>query len=163
MTEHEIYALPLPVREAFAGITDSELDETPEVVELRKRIAEADERHQKRCDVGKGIRDKLEAIRKERTDALQEIERLKAGRPSTVAMALFNGHGLDEDTQQLAQIDHLQHLADAVKLSEPFFDEMLRESSREGEQTAISLGYLESELRDKLDLLRLDEAKRRAY
>lgn len=163
MTEHEIYALPLPVREAFTAIANSELEETPEILELRKRIAEADERHQKRCEAGKGIHDKVEAIRKERTEALQEIERLKAARPSTVAMALFNGQGLDEDTKQLARIDHLQHLADAVKLSEPFFDEMLRESSREGEQTAISLGYLESELRDKLDLLRLDEAKRRAY
>ena len=161
MTEHEIYALPLPVREAFAGIEDSELEDKPEVVDLRKRIAEAEERHQKRCEVGNSIRAKLETIRKERTDALQEIERLKAARPSTVAMALFSGQGLAEDKKQLARIDHLQHLADAVKLSEPFFDEMLRESSQQGEQTAISLGYLETELRDKLDLLRLAEAERR--
>lgn len=163
MTEQEIYALPLPVREAFAGIADSELEDTPEVVDLRKRIAEADGRHQKRCAVGKGIREKRDAIIKQRNEAQLEIERIKAARPLAVANALFEGRGLDEDTAQLAKIDQLQHLVDAVKLSEPYFDEMLRESSQQGEQTAISLSYLEDLLRDKLDLLRLDEAKRRAY
>lgn len=161
MTEHEIYALPLPIREAFAGIADSELEDKPEVVDLRKRIAEAEERHQKRCEVGNSIRDRLEAIRKERNEAQLEIERAKAARPLAVANALFEGRGLAEDAAQLAKIDRLQHLVDAVKLSEPFFDEMLRESSQQGEQTAISLGYLEGELRDKLDLLRLAEAERR--
>ena len=111
--------------------------------------------------MGNSIRAKLEAIRKERNEAQLEIERAKAARPLAVANALFEGRGLAEDAAQLAKIDRLQHLVDAVKLSEPFFDEMLRESSQQGEQTAISLGYLEGELRDKLDLLRLAEAERR--
>jgi hypothetical protein len=162
MTEHEIYELPLGVRERFRQIPNDAFDDHPEVAASRARLAELEEKH--RVQVGKVHRVITEIAEIEaRRDACRlESLRLNNLRPQQIADALLAGDDLADDMKSVEEIERLQHFAAAVDLAKPHLDRLLR---RENEATRHIVSDLDGEndhLRGVIDNLKLAEAERQA-
>jgi hypothetical protein len=163
MTEHEIYELPVGVRERFKQIPDDAFDDHPEVEAARNRLAEFEAAHLALVAKSHRVRTNIAEQEARRDASRLESLRLNDLRPRQIADMLLAGGDLSEDLKAVEEIERLQHFATALDLAKPHLERVFQKAN---EETRYVVSQIEGEtdhLRGLLDSLKLAEAKRQTY
>lgn len=162
MTEHEIYELPLGVRERFKQIPDEAFYYHPEVAATQTRLAELEAKQRTAAEKCHLMRTKIAEAEAMRDDCRQESLRLKDLRPGQITNMLLAGGDLAEDLKAVEEIERLQHFAAAVDLAKPQLERLVHKASEETRYVVSQIDGETEHLRGLIDRLKLAEAERQA-
>lgn len=163
MNEHEIYELPLGVRERFKQIPDDAFDDQPDVAVARTRIAELEAKHRTLAENAHRMRTNVAELEARRDACRLESLRLNDLRPRQIADTLLAGGDLVEDLKVVAEIERLQHFAAAVDLAKPQLERIVHKANEETRYMVSQIDGETDHLSGLLDNLKLAEAKRQTY
>lgn len=163
MTEHEIYELPLGVRERFKQIPDEAFYDHPEVAATQTRLAELEAKHRTLAEKAHRLRTDVAELEARRDACRLESLRLNDLRPRQIADMLLAGGNLVDDLKVVEEIERLQHFAAAVDLAKPQLERSVHKANEETRYVVSQINGETDHLRGLLDSLKLAKAERQAY
>lgn len=167
MTENELKQQPRSVREEFESIKNSEVDDDPQLINLKTRLHDATAKRCEAQEAHDNTRDCLEWLPGAIAKVESQIEQIKARRAVAIADALLAEKEVDQqpnfsgDDELLAELRSAELYLERLRLSVAGIQQQEKLARRATEIASGPCVTLENSIATRRDQLKLAEARRR--
>lgn len=160
MTDAEIRALPLAVRDAFERIPEDAFDSSPELADTLAELDAANALHATAVDDYVGMKSTLERLDGDDVQAGLDVERLTAERTKLLPGIFLEGSGGEEAVSLLVEIQNLCQRRIDWQAARSAVDAKVQVLEKQIARAAWDVQNAGDALQKERDRLRLDEARR---
>jgi hypothetical protein len=160
MQQSDLEELPTRVRERYNALTPDHFEGHPEVIALRNELREAEALCREPQSRVTAHRERQAVLFADREEAIQTMAQIDANRPARLARLLMTGGALTEDDTEHARRGDLAQFIERVDVAEPAIEATRLELERPLRLARHGPEAVDDKLRDLLEKLRLEEARR---